>query len=107
MIQCLLGRHSVASDNGLQIYIVYDIACTLLKHLKVRMCSYLYYHEELLVYDNYICHIVLIIYRKMENLKFWTTKLTLPTFHSYGHKHHVRYVNFYNTTKCASCPVYL
>ena len=36
MIDSLIDRHSLESGKHLEIFVMYDIACILQKHLKVR-----------------------------------------------------------------------
>ncbi len=63
------------SSKDVQIHVMYDIACTLEKHLKVK-CSIGRYQLPT------IQHFVL-----LKQVKSMTSKISLavPSFHSYGH----------------------
>ena len=65
-------------QDEVKVYVMYDIACTLKKHLEV--CIY--------IYDT-ICmeEFTLILFQRIGSTEILNrVQFALPTFHSYGHK---------------------
>ena len=69
------------SNTDTQLFVMYDIACTLHSHLKVLI---------LILQDSYhaLNIILFCVFLKLTQKKavLDTVQLCLPTFHSYGHK---------------------
>ena len=84
LIDTILEKH-----NNSDMYVMYDIACTLQKHLKVRLLNDVSYH---LLIALPISKSGCVKLSGRDDL-FNQVHLCLPPFHSYGHK--------------ASCQVYL
>ena len=76
-------------DNTSDMYVMYDIACTLQKHLKVRLLNEVSYHLLIALPISKSGCVKLSGRDDLLN----QVHLCLPSFHSYGHK--------------ASCQVYL
>ena len=82
IIDQLIDRHSPECNKSLEVYVMYDIACTWKKYLEVRILSMYVYSSIATTF----------VYRVMEDLIFWR-KLTFPCllFMHMGTKHHARY----------------
>jgi hypothetical protein len=84
IIDQLIDRHSPECNKSLEVYVMYDIACTLKKYLEVRILS-------MYVYSSIATYYITFVYRVMEDLIFWR-KFTFPCllFMHMGTKHHAR-----------------
>ena len=93
IIDQLIDRHSPECNKSLEVYVMYDIACTLKKYLEVRILS-------MYVYSSIATYYFTFAYRVMEDLIFWR-KFTFPCllFMHMGTKHHARYI-YYLCTYC-------